>query len=231
MRRSTKVLRPLGRKVYYPNAAYSFLTFEQQHYSTTTPNTQQHQGLEQQSGFKTVKDLHQPLDTFSRRHLGSNEEEIQQMLKVVGESSLESLVEKTVPPNIRLREPLRIDGDEVVLGESDALQELHDIMSQNQHNHKSFIGTGYYNTKTPYVILRNIIENPGWYTPYTPYQAEIAQGRLESLLNFQTVCSDLTGLPTAVASLLDEATAGAEAMAMCFGFSKTKKKYPHFFHF
>ena len=133
------------------------------------------------------------------------------MLEFLGFESLEALADATVPESIRLRRPLKLGKPR---GESELLAELRAIASQNTVV-RSFIGTGYYDTITPPVIQRNILENPGWYTQYTPYQAEIAQGRLEALLNFQTMVADLTGLPLANSSLLDEATAAAEAMAMC----------------
>src|SRR5687768_5772812 len=149
---------------------------------------------------------------FQRRHIGPNEEQLQEMLATVGASDLEDLVSKTVPPGIRMQQPLALPP---AMSESDYLRHIKDISLKNKI-FKSHIGQGYYDTITPSVILRNVFENPGWYTQYTPYQAEISQGRLESLLNFQTMVSDLTALPIANASLLDEATAAAEAMTMFF---------------
>jgi glycine dehydrogenase len=151
-----------------------------------------------------------PLDTFARRHIGLQPEDVAVMLKTLGYASLEELADAVVPPAIRLQRPLDLPAPQ---GESEALAALHAIMAQNKVM-RSFIGQGYYDTITPPVIQRNILENPGWYTAYTPYQAEIAQGRLEALLNFQTMVADLTGLDLANASLLDEATAAAEAMTM-----------------
>ena len=148
---------------------------------------------------------------FSARHNGSAAQE-KEMLAAVGESKLASLIDKTVPAAIRMSRGLNVPA---ALSEYQYLQHIQEIGKQNQV-WKNFIGQGYYPTITPSVILRTIFENPGWYTQYTPYQAEIAQGRLESLLNFQTMVSDLTGLPIANASLLDEATAAAEAMTMFF---------------
>ena len=133
------------------------------------------------------------------------------MLATLGLSTLEELVEKTVPASIRSPKPLALHDPR---SEFDVLTELRTLANKNKVA-RSFIGQGYYDTITPPVIQRNILENPGWYTQYTPYQAEIAQGRLEALLNFQTMVADLTGLPLANSSLLDEATAAAEAMAMC----------------
>jgi glycine dehydrogenase len=160
-----------------------------------------------------------PSDTFLHRHLGPDERDISEMLRVVGHPSLDAFSDAVVPPGIRLGRSLRLDGladhSNGPRGEFELLQALKGIASQNRV-FRSFIGMGYYDTITPPVILRNIMENPGWYTQYTPYQAEIAQGRLEALLNFQTMVADLTGLPLAGASLLDEGTAAAEAMAMCF---------------
>ena len=148
---------------------------------------------------------------FHARHNGSATQE-KEMLSTIGEQQLASLIDKTVPATIRMERSLNVPPP---LSEYQYLQHIQEIGKQNQV-WKNFIGQGYYPTITPSVILRNIFENPGWYTQYTPYQAEIAQGRLESLLNFQTMVSDLTGLPIANASLLDEATAAAEAMTMLF---------------
>ncbi|MGD1703822.1 aminomethyl-transferring glycine dehydrogenase [Dapis sp. BLCC M229] len=155
---------------------------------------------------------------FSQRHIGPTSEKIQQMLAVLGISSLEDLIDKTVPQKIRYQQPLNLPKS---LSESAALAQIKEIISKNQV-FRSFIGMGYYDCTTPPIILRNILENPGWYTAYTPYQAEIAQGRMEALLNFQTMVTDLTGLEIANASLLDEATAAAEAMSMSYGLCKTK---------
>jgi len=148
---------------------------------------------------------------FSRRHIGTTGAEAS-LLKTVGVGSMEELISKTVPSSIRNHKKLAIPD---AMSEADLLKHLKDI-SFNNKVFKNYIGQGYYDTITPSVILRNVFENPGWYTQYTPYQAEISQGRLESLLNFQTMVSDLTGLPIANASLLDEATAAAEAMNMLF---------------
>ncbi|WP_246844622.1 aminomethyl-transferring glycine dehydrogenase [Hydrocoleum sp. CS-953] len=155
---------------------------------------------------------------FSQRHIGPTSEKIEQMLAVLGISSLEDLIDKTVPQKIRYQQPLNLPKS---LSESAALAQIKEIISKNQV-FRSFIGMGYYDCITPPVILRNILENPGWYTAYTPYQAEIAQGRMEALLNFQTMVTDLTGLEIANASLLDEATAAAEAMSMSYGLCKIK---------
>lgn len=150
-------------------------------------------------------------DSFAYRHIGISAASEKEMLQVTGDSSVEELIDKTIPSNIR-REPMTLSE---AITEHEYLQEIGKIASKNKVFH-SFIGMGYYNTIMPAVIRRNIFENPGWYTQYTPYQAEIAQGRLESLLNFQTVIADLTGLPIANASLLDDATAASEAMSMFF---------------
>jgi glycine dehydrogenase len=158
-------------------------------------------------------DVLAPSDTFARRHIAPSEADLAEMLAALGYDSLEALAQATVPAAIRLREPLRL-GDRLPLGEHELIEELRNIAADNQVL-RSFIGQGYYDTITPPVIQRNVLENPGWYTQYTPYQAEISQGRLEALLNFQTMVQDLTGLPLANASLLDEATAAAEAMNMC----------------
>jgi len=158
----------------------------------------------------------QHTDQFTFRHIGPNEEEIRQMLEYLGFSSLDEMVEATVPAGIRTKNPLAIGPGR---SEYELLGELLAIARKNRV-FRSFIGLGYYDTITPPVIQRNILENPGWYTQYTPYQAEIAQGRLEALLNFQTMVIDLTGMPIANASLLDEATAAAEAMHMSHGLAK-----------
>jgi glycine dehydrogenase len=149
-------------------------------------------------------------ESFAGRHIGPDERELKAMLAVLGASSLDEFIDRTVPQAIRSKEPLRLPPAQ---GEHELLAQLEAIAAKNQR-FKSFIGMGYYDTHTPNVILRNIFQNPGWYTQYTPYQAEISQGRLEALLNFQTVVMDLTGLEVANASLLDEGTAAAEAMSM-----------------
>ncbi|MFZ5493747.1 MAG: aminomethyl-transferring glycine dehydrogenase [Verrucomicrobiota bacterium] len=151
-----------------------------------------------------------PLDTFERRHTGSPDADVASMLQTVGYPSVEALADAAVPAGIRLKRPLRLPA---AVGERAALTELRAIAAKNKV-FRSFIGQGYYDTATPGVIQRNILENPGWYTAYTPYQAEISQGRLEALLNFQTMVADLTGLQIANASMLDEGTAAAEAMML-----------------
>ena len=165
-----------------------------------------------------------PSDTFARRHVGPNGQQIKHMLGVVGVDSLDDLVEQTVPADIRLDRPLKLEGldGDRPRGEAETLAWLREIAGKNVVR-RSLIGMGYSGTLTPAVIQRNILENPGWYTQYTPYQAEISQGRLEALLNYQQMVADLTGLPLANASMLDEATAAAEAMAMCKGIKGGKK--------
>jgi glycine dehydrogenase len=152
-------------------------------------------------------------DRFADRHIGPSPEEQREMLQVVGCDTLDALIDAAVPEQIRLRQPLALPA---ARSEAELLAELKAIMSENKIV-RSFIGQGYYDCITPPVIQRNVLENPGWYTAYTPYQAEISQGRLEALLNFQTMVIDLTGLEIANASMLDEATAAAEAMTMCYG--------------
>jgi len=162
-------------------------------------------------------------DQFAKRHNGPSPEELQEMLKVVGVESLDQLIDETVPDSIRIDEDMDLPE---AMTEFEYLNELKETAAMNKV-FKSYIGMGYYGTITPAVIRRSIFENPGWYTQYTPYQAEIAQGRLEALLNFQTMVSDLTGLPIANASLLDEGTAAGEAMAMFYGIkNKRVKKDP-----
>ncbi len=161
-------------------------------------------------------DFLKPADTFVQRHLGPTDDDIQEMLVAVGLPSLDALIDATVPEEIRLRRPLALAPHQ---SEQAVLAELRALAMQNKVS-RSLIGMGYYDCITPSVIQRNILENPGWYTQYTPYQAEIAQGRLEALVNFQTMVTDLTGLPLANASLLDEATAAAEAMTMCLAIAR-----------
>src|SRR5438445_6064117 len=159
-------------------------------------------------------------EEFAGRHLGPDDAAQREMLAALGVDSLDALVREVVPAAIRLKEPLK-------LGEPETeLQALAELSAHAVHNEvwRSYIGMGYYGTHTPAVIQRNVMENPGWYTAYTPYQAEISQGRLEALLNFQQLVIDLTGLPVANASLLDEATAAAEAMAMIRRSSKSTAK-------
>ncbi|MBV8815535.1 MAG: aminomethyl-transferring glycine dehydrogenase [Verrucomicrobia bacterium] len=164
------------------------------------------------------------LPAFSQRHIGLTEAELQSVSETVGVDSLDALIDAVVPEKIRLKQALELPEPKT---EADALRYLRSIAAQNVVA-KSYIGLGYYATVTPPVIQRNILENPGWYTAYTPYQAEIAQGRLEALLNFQTLVVDLTGMEIANASLLDEATAAAEAMSLCLAVAKTKD-HPRFF--
>ncbi len=167
----------------------------------------------------------QATDDFVHRHLGPTDADIQEMLATLGHQSLDTLVDTTVPPDIRLRQALDIPNGE---GEQAVLARLRGIAAQNKV-HRSLIGMGYYDCVTPGVIQRNILENPAWYTQYTPYQAEISQGRLEALVTFQTMVGDLTGLPLANASLLDEATAAAEAMAMCYAIARHAGQERHTF--
>lgn len=163
------------------------------------------------ANFISDKDPFAPVDSFLKRHIGSNENEISEMLGLLKYSSLNEMIDTAVPKNIRLASPLQLSGPR---SEFEVLQDLKKIMSQNKI-YRSFIGMGFQESITPAVIQRTILENPGWYTAYTPYQAEIAQGRLEALLNFQTMIMDLTGLGIANASLLDESTAAAEAVTLC----------------
>ncbi|HET9706208.1 MAG TPA: aminomethyl-transferring glycine dehydrogenase [Vicinamibacterales bacterium] len=151
-----------------------------------------------------------PLDTFAQRHIGPRPDDLQAMLKEVGAASLDQLIDEAIPASIRLQKPLNLPAAD---SESEYLSRLKTIARRNKV-FRSFIGLGYADNLTPSVIRRCVFENPGWYTPYTPYQAEIAQGRLESLLNFQTMVSDLTGMAVANASLLDEGTAAGEAMTL-----------------
>jgi len=159
-------------------------------------------------------------ESFSERHLGPDSRQVSEMLDVIGADSLEQLIEEAVPASIRLKRPLTLPPP---LSEADYLEELKETASANKV-YRSFIGQGYYDTLLPAVIRRNVLENPGWYTAYTPYQAEISQGRLEALINFQTMVSELTGMEIANASLLDEGTAAAEAMSMLMELRRGKKR-------
>jgi glycine dehydrogenase len=163
---------------------------------------------------------HDSIDKFVNRHIGPNEDDVKEMLQAIGVSSLDELINETVPENIRLKEELKLDPP---IDEYRMIQLLGELAKKNRIM-KSYIGMGYYGTVTPSVIMRNILENPGWYTQYTPYQAEISQGRLEALMNYQTAVADLTGFPVANASLLDEGTAAAEAMAMFYASRKPEKR-------
>ncbi len=163
-------------------------------------------------------------DRFQDRHIGPSEQDLEQMFETTGVHSLGELVEQTVPASIRLKEPLDL---KPAMTETEFLAHASRLAKKNKV-FKSYIGMGYYDTVTPPVILRNVLENPGWYTQYTPYQAEISQGRLESLVNFQTMAVDLTGLEIANASLLDEGTAAAEAMHLMLAVHKSDKAHTLF---
>ena len=158
----------------------------------------------------TLPELEHPGE-FIARHIGPSPAEEAHMLSVIGEASRQALIDSILPPDIARRAPMDLPP---ACAEADALAELKAMASRNRHQMKSFIGQGYYGCHLPGVILRNILENPAWYTAYTPYQAEISQGRMEALVNFQTMVCDLTGMPIANASMLDEATAAAEAMTL-----------------
>lgn len=166
-------------------------------------------------------------DSFALRHIGIQEEDLPEMLKTIGVDSLDELIFETIPEDIRLKERMPLD---LPMSEYDFLNHIHALSKRNTV-FKSYIGLGYHESITPSVIKRNILENPGWYTAYTPYQAEIAQGRLEALLNFQTMVCDLTGMELANASLLDESTAAAEAMTMLFDVRSREQKKNDAAHF
>ncbi len=160
-------------------------------------------GIRTREGTTGMKVSH--ADRFSDRHIGPNERDVRVMLKAVGAGSLEALIDEAVPSDIRLASLLQVPGPET---EAEFLTRLRRVGRRNRPS-RALIGLGYYGCITPSVILRNVFENPGWYTPYTPYQSEVAQGRLEALFNFQTMVADLTGMPVANSSLLDESTAAA----------------------
>ena len=151
-------------------------------------------------------------EQFLERHIGPRAEDVEEMLKVIGVKSVDELIGQTVPESIRLKEPLDLPAP---LSEDEFLTRIKAVAGRNKL-YRTFIGQGYYDTIAPAVIVRNILENPAWYTSYTPYQAEVSQGRLEALLNFQTMVLELTGLEMTNCSLLDEATAAAEAMTMMY---------------
>ena len=159
-------------------------------------------------------------DSFAQRHIGPRKSDLDKMFKTIGVNSMKELIEETIPENILLEKKLSLDK---AMSEQE-YQEHNNLLSTKNKLFKTYIGLGYHHTFLPPVIQRNILENPGWYTAYTPYQAEIAQGRLEALINFQTMVCDLTGMELSNASLLDEATAAAEAMALLFSVRDRSQK-------
>src|SRR5258708_4631382 len=161
-------------------------------------------------------------DSFAERHIGPRPDDVQSMLETLGLSSLDALVDATIPAQIRPKDVIDFPTVGDGMTEQEILAKLRGLASQNKV-FKSYIGMGYYDCFTPPVILRNVLEDPRWYTPYTPYQAEVAQGRLEALLNFQTMVSDLTAMEIANASMLDEGTAAAEAMSMCLAINGDRR--------
>jgi glycine dehydrogenase len=194
---------------------YRISTFPHQHI-----NTLAHQHIIALAHYKFIMLPLHITDRFAQRHIGIGEQDLAQMLGTIGVGSLDQLIDETVPSAIRMQRELDLPE---ALSEYEYLLMLQGIAAKNK-DMKSYIGLGYYGTITPSPILRNVFQNPGWYTQYTPYQAEIAQGRLEALLNYQTLVSDLTGMPIANASLLDEGTAAAEAMAMLYGVKNKRPK-------
>ena len=164
----------------------------------------------------------QSMNAFSDRHIGPSNSDQEKMLETLQLSSISELIDQTIPTSIRLNKKMDLAK---AMNESELIDHMKALGRKNK-NYRSYIGLGYYNTVLPGVIQRNILENPGWYTAYTPYQAEIAQGRLEALLNYQTMVSDLTAMPLANASLLDEGTAAAEAMLMLLTLEVEKRKKP-----
>ena len=159
-------------------------------------------------------------ENFSNRHIGPNSSELKKILKTIGVKSIEHLLKDTIPKSIIINKKLELPDS---ITEHEFLKEIKSLSSMNK-KFKTYIGLGYHDTFTPSVIQRNILENPGWYTAYTPYQAEIAQGRLEALLNFQTMVCDLTKMEIANASLLDESTSAAEAMTLLFNNRTAEQK-------
>jgi glycine dehydrogenase len=180
--------------------------------------------LSASDSFDSTRDSSRAGDVFAPRHLGPRAGQLPEMLRTIGLERLDQLAEAVIPASIRAKEPLVLEGlPSEPLGEHQLLAMLREIAAENSV-HRSYLGQGYHDVIVPGVIQRNILEGPGWYTQYTPYQAEISQGRLEALLNFQTMVSDLTGLPLANASLLDEASAGAEALGLCRAVAGGKKR-------
>ncbi|SCU91921.1 LADA_0F13014g1_1 [Lachancea dasiensis] len=173
--------------------------------------------------YERAQGSYEPLDTFQRRHLGPSPKNVQDMLKIIGYKDLDNFVTDLVPHQVLQKRPLELEAPADGFTEQQMLEHLKTIADKNRHQVKNLIGKGYYGTILPPVIQRNLLECPEWYTSYTPYQPEISQGRLESLLNFQTVITDLTGLPVANASLLDEGTAAGESMLLAFSAAKRKK--------
>ena len=160
------------------------------------------------------------MSNFSSRHIGINKDQKKEMLNSLGINSIDELISETIPKNIRINTGLKLDE---ALTENEYLNHIKNLAKKNK-NYKSFIGLGYNESIIPSVIKRNILENPSWYTAYTPYQAEIAQGRMEALLNYQTIVCDLTGMELSNASLLDESTSAAEAMTMLFSCRSREQK-------
>ncbi|KAJ0251966.1 Glycine dehydrogenase [Hirschfeldia incana] len=221
-RNGTEITTPHHVPSVIPHAPARYLSslspFLSNHRSSSVNLPKHHHNQTRSISLDAVK----PGDTFPRRHNSATPDEQSHMAKYCGYDNIDSLVDDTVPKQIRI-DSMKFSKFDGGLTESQMIAHMTDLASKNKV-FKSFIGMGYYNTHVPTVIIRNILENPAWYTQYTPYQAEISQGRLESLLNFQTMITDLTGLPMSNASLLDEGTAAAEAMAMCNNIQKGKKK-------
>ena len=202
----------------HPSAPNSNGTPQQETFQNGSTSSRSASETAMKNGVPASVQQSQEHGSFEHRHIGPTPDDVTQMLDALGLKSLDELIDETVPASIRLKQPLKLG---VGRGEVELLEELRAIATKNQI-FRSFIGMGYSNCFTPAVIQRNVLENPGWYTQYTPYQPEIAQGRLEALLNFQTMVTDLTGLEIANASLLDEGTAAAEAMTLSYGQSKSK---------
>lgn len=202
----------------------SFLNINQKRFNSITTfdvSSENFQKIYDPSISTNAKDCLKQLDNFQRRHLGPDYQDVQHMLSTLGFKDLDDFIKASIPENVLVKRKLNIQ-PENGFTETEMIENLQSIAKKNKI-FRSFIGKGYYNTITPPVIKRNILESPEWYTSYTPYQPEVSQGRLESLLNFQTVISDLTGLPVSNASLLDEGTAAAEALSISYNNSKRKK--------
>ncbi|CAL9738499.1 glycine dehydrogenase (decarboxylating), mitochondrial [Monosporozyma servazzii] len=216
------VLSKLTKTVTF-TATRSFITTSRLYNSQTTDISSKQYANLYQDAKNTKINLSQPLDTFLRRHMGPSPSDTDKMLKTMGFKDLTEFVKSVIPPQILELNPLQLEAPQDGYTEQELLKHMTEIANKNNYKVKNLIGKGYYGTILPPIIQRNVLESPEWYTSYTPYQPEISQGRLESLLNFQTVISELTGLPIANSSLLDEGTAAGEALLLSFNAHRRKK--------
>lgn len=220
---SSRGILPQLTKTVNFTATRSFITTTRLYTSQTTDiSSKQYANLYQDARISKIN-LSQPLDTFLRRHIGPSPSDTDKMLKTMGYKDLTEFVKSVIPPQILELNPLNLEAPQDGYTEQELLKHMTEIANKNNYKVKNLIGKGYYGTILPPIIQRNVLESPEWYTSYTPYQPEISQGRLESLLNFQTVISELTGLPIANSSLLDEGTAAGEALLLSFNAHRRKK--------